>query len=407
MKTLPRSAQQTVPSVPFFLGADSEDVYEPALERVQARVPALLAREERRFRKAIALLRSKGPHKLPAARVPRFVALRAYRELSWELRHENPAQMLELARLALQEAEHLDVEQELGWERSRTLAALTWAEVGNALRVNDRFEEAEQAFGMARHCLRMGQAGERVAARIHNLESSLLADRGLYARAIEALDLTIALYLRLRDHHLAGCAFVTKGGHLLKAGELEASLQVTREGLSHLDSKRDPATFYVGVHNVARGLLLTGRAAEARDLLRQNRGSEVGERRLFGLRHSWLEGEVAVALGKLAEADRKLALARTGLREAGRPYDAAIVAIELASLRLRQGRAEESRALCLQASEELLALDLESEARTAILMLIKAYEVGSATVQLVQGIGTYLRNSDLQLKATPASAPHP
>lgn len=406
-KRQPHATLQTpLPAAPRGESGGGLDLYDEILCRVESRLPRLLAREERRLRKVIEHLRQKGPHKLPSARVPRFVALQAYRDLSWELRHESPAQMLELSRLALQEAEHLEVERELGWERSRSLAALAWAEVGNALRVNDRFEEAEQAFGMARHCLRIGDAGERLRARIHTLESSLFADRGDLSRSIEALDTAIEIYLRLGENHLAGSACVTKGHHLLEAGDHERALQVTRDGLARLEAERDRAIFHTGVHNVVRSLLKTGRALEAQALLRQHQASE-GVGKLLRLRQSWLEGEIAADLGAFEEAEASLLHARLGLRAAGRPFDAAVVAIEMASIQLRQGRAEASRCLCLEAGEELFALNLESEAHTAILMLMKAHQVGSATVQLLNGIANYLSQSEPKRKAVAESSSRP
>lgn len=378
--------------------ARREADYDALLARVEAKLPAWIAREERRVRRTVALLRRKGPHKLPSARFPRFTALKAYRELSWELRHENPVQMLELARLALQEAEHLDVEREIGWKRSRALAALAWAEVGNALRVNDRFDEAERAFDMAFHCLGMGGTDELLMARLHNLRASLYADRGQIALALGALDVAIETYLRAGEPHLAGSAAIAKGHHLVETGQIERALEETRRGLAWVDARRDPDLYYTGVHNSARALLRAGRPLDARRLL-EGAPSPGATGRILRLRHLWLEGEIAAHLGEGEAAERALRQAREGLREAGRRHDAAIVAIELASLRFRAGDAEASRRACLDASEELFGLGIPGEAKTAILMLLKAHEVGTATVQLIEGVAGYLRRSEAPRRA--------
>jgi tetratricopeptide (TPR) repeat protein len=380
------------------LEVQREADYDALLARVEAKLPAWIAREERRVRRTVALLRRKGPHKLPAARFPRFTALKAYRELSWELRHDNPVRMLELARLALQEAEHLDVEREIGWKRSRALAALAWAEVGNALRVNDRFEEAERAFDMAFHCLGLGRTDDRLMARLHNLRASLFADRGQIALALGALDVAIDTYLRAGEPHLAGGACITKGHHLVETGQFERALDETRRGLALVDPKRDPDLHYAGFHNSARALLRAGRALEARRLLAEAPAASPSSR-LLRLRHLWLEGEVAAQLGEGEEAETAFRRVRQGLREAGRRFDAAIVAIELASLRVRAGDPEESRKICLEASEELFGLGIPGEAKTAILMLLKAYQVGTATVQLIDGVAGYLRRSEVPRQA--------
>jgi len=381
-----------------FLSTEEEKRYDSVLDRVEARLPRWIAREEKRFQRALAHLRAKGPHKLPSARFPRFVALRAYRTQSWELRHESPVQMLELARLALQEAEHLDVEQEIGWERSRALAALAWAEVANALRVNDRFDEAEQAFTMAHHCLRMGAGDDRLRARVYNLQSSLFADRGQPREAIGALDLVVAIYGRLRERHLEGTACIAKGHLLITVGELEAGLEITRWGLDRVDAQREPDVFYTGVHNFARGLLQSGRPLEAREVLQRNRLRDLGCGTLLQLRHLWLEAEISALLGESREAENTLREVRTGLKAADRRYDAAIVAIELASLRFQGGSLADARRLCHEASEELFELGIDGQARTAILMLLKALEAGAATLRLLEGVAGYLRQSEARTR---------
>jgi tetratricopeptide (TPR) repeat protein len=381
----------------LFAARPADEEYEVPLARLEAKLPRLLAREDGKVRRALALLTERGAHKLPRGRFPRMVAYRAYREKSWSLRHEDPARMLEFARLALQEAEQLEIEAELGWARSRDLAARAWAELANALRIIGRFDEADQAFAMAAQCFRMGTGDERLEALLHTFRASYYGDRRSFPLALESIEAAIGIYSRLDDPHALGKVLLMKGFHVGEVDDLRQAVELTRRGLALIDREQEPSLHYAAVHNLAWWLLESDDLDAARAVLaRYPIRPEQAPGRAILAKQRWAEARLALGSGDAGQAERSFAAARGLFLETGRPYPAAIVSIDLAALYFKLGRLDESKALALEASEELANLGIHREAWTAILMLIKALQAGTATVQLIEGAAKYLKQGEMQ-----------
>src|SRR6185436_17941906 len=95
---------------------------------------------------------------------------------SWALRHEDPALTAELAWSATCAAADLDLGPN-GAKRAADLRFRAWAELGNALRVADDLDGAEQAFDTALGHWTAGTLDETLLARYLDLRASLYRAR--------------------------------------------------------------------------------------------------------------------------------------------------------------------------------------------------------------------------------------
>jgi tetratricopeptide (TPR) repeat protein len=86
------------------------------------------------------------------------------------------------------------------------LRARTEIELANALRVNDRFAEAEAALKRAEEWLTCGSGDLAIQAYMHEVKASLRNDLRRLPEALELLDEAGRLYTEIGDLHLAGRA---------------------------------------------------------------------------------------------------------------------------------------------------------------------------------------------------------
>ncbi len=160
--------------------------YDKALEKAftQGRgYERYLRREELRGRKVAAVLQEGGLEALLASDLPLqdFGTLEALLERSWAIRHEDPREMVNLARHAVEVARRLDPHYHSP-ERHADQQARAWGELANALRTSDDLNEAERAFGIAFEHLLPGN--RRSPPQGQALRSSRLLPR--YAATVRA-----------------------------------------------------------------------------------------------------------------------------------------------------------------------------------------------------------------------------
>jgi hypothetical protein len=150
-------------------------------------------------------------------------------------------------------------------------------------------------------------------------------------------------------------------------------MELLRQGLAMIDPQQDPKLTLNAVHNLAWLLADTGLYAEARRVVSENRslyaehGGALGLLRLY-----WLEGRVNAGLDHLTAAEHDLRAAYEGFEAAGLSYPAAIVALDLAAVELRQDRPDYAEALAHQAVRTFGALEIGREARKAVCLLEEA-----------------------------------
>jgi tetratricopeptide (TPR) repeat protein len=345
-----------------------------------------------------------GPKIAPLARIahtettPANSAYREFEELLRRcraLRHDHPSKLLELAERLVQIASTMNPGA-YGQAATKDYQCKAWVEMANAYRICDRHTEAEASLREAAKCFAEGSQSELLEARMLEIRASLLGDRREFAQAGEIFDGVFAIYRRHNDDHLAGRALISKGLVAGHSGDSDSAIRLTQEGLELLDCERDPRLVFIGVHNLSSWLVDSERYEEARLLLHTYQGSLRRHVRnpLDRLRMRWHRAEIAAGMGEMERAEKGLQRVQKGFDEAGLPYKAALVSLELATVHLRQGRTEDARAGVLQAVGVFSSLGIHREALMGVLLLRRAFEVDVTSTNFLHGLIGFLRRAE-------------
>jgi tetratricopeptide (TPR) repeat protein len=370
--------------------------YDAAIDRALATALQFAGKPRGRARRTVPPLAGSlleaGAQPVPYPRdIPDFEALL---EQSWALRHENPEEMVRLAERALVLAVGA-ASQDLGERRVADLRCRAWMELGNAHRAADDLSNAELALGHATELYLQGTQDEVLAARLFDVQASLLGARRRFDLAETALDLVFAIHRRRGDHHLAGRALISKGTYVGYQGDAEESVRLIEQGLGLIDEGHDPQLLFVALHNQARFLTDCGRLREARIALwklkarRLDPGGRISE-----LKVRWLEGQINAGLGELDRAELALLDVRSGFAEAGLGYKAALAGLELGAVMLRRGQTDAAIAEVLAAVDVFQSLGIAREAGVSVLLLKKGCERRIADVALLEYVIGLLRKAE-------------
>jgi tetratricopeptide (TPR) repeat protein len=379
------------------LSAREDAEYDAAIDRAFAAVLRNAGNPwEEKTREALAVPLGSSSGEVPEdlVRSRGIPSVEALLERSWALRHEDPAGMVRLAEEARDLAEGTDPE-ELGPQRASDLRCRAWVELGNAYRVADRLSQAEQALGRATDLYLRGTQDELLAARLFDVQASLLGDCRRFDLAESALDLVFAIHRRRGDLHLAGRALISKGLYASYQGQAEEAVRLIEQGLELIDPDRDPRMLYVALHNLARALMECGRLRDARIALWKikARRLDVGGR-INELKIRWLEAQVNAGLNELDRAELALREVRQGFGEAGLGYKAALAGLELGAVLLRQGRTAAAIEEGLAAVDAFLSLGIAREAGVSVLLLKKGFEQRMADVALLEHVINLLHQNE-------------
>jgi tetratricopeptide (TPR) repeat protein len=351
----------------------------PAPPRVESSVVTKAPRSERH---APASLRSREPRIFPC-----FDAALIY---SWELRQDDPRRMIELALYATALAPRLG---EDGYTAAQVadFQARAWGELANAYRVADDLGRAEEAIARAfEHC-EHGTGDEGLRARLLSLHASVLGSRGRLRAALEALARVRAIHLHRGDRHHAGRALIQAGYCLGYGGLSELALETVDEGMAMIDAELDPGLYVNALHNHIELLVCCGRFQEAQVLLRRHRSRLLAGQGLHNrLRLKGIEGRLEAGLGNLARAERASMTAYRRWRKAGSRRMAAVLELDLAAVRIRQGRLDEAQQLIESAVRTLEEIGAPAEIMT---VLGTGRELAAATVAQVQLAADLMRNT--------------
>jgi hypothetical protein len=315
---------------------------------------------------------------------------------SWDLRYSDPREMLRLAELALFAGERLE-QARYGRATIADVRARVWAELANAHRVGDDIVRAELAMVRAVSWVHRGSGDPWLVARVADLMASLLADQRRFADAAELLDKVYAFYLRMGDRHLAGRALISRGIFAGYDSQPRRALALLLQGLDLIDFRQDSRLAVHAVHALLHNLVECGRYRQARIHLWRSRSLFARHGgRLSQLRLRWLEGRIDAGLGKLERAERDLLATREGFAATGNPYHAALVALDLAAVWLRQGKTRQVRQLVEEMIATFRALRIAREAVAALLILREACDRDEATLDRLRTVAMLLTELERQ-----------
>ena len=380
----------------WLTASPAEASYDMALDRAFSRARDYkrhLRHEDLRSRKVAALLQAGGLEALLAADLSFQGSgmLQALLERSWAVRHEDPREMVSLARHAAEIANRLDQRYHTPQERA-DLQSRSWGELANALRAADDLHEAERAFGIAFEHLLRGTGDLHLKARLYDLHASYLGTRRQFDLAFGSLDVAYAAYLELGDPHLAGRSLLTKAIYLHYSGRPEVSIEINERGLGLLDAAREPSLRSFAIHNQLQFLVACGRFRDAKRELFQRR-AELSQitGTLNDLKLRALQGLISAGLGEWSSAEAAFTQVKVGFEEAGMGLHGAVASLDLALVWMHQGRYDETAAMVGDAVGVFVALGIQREALGAVLVLRDAFERRVATLGLLKDVVEFLR----------------
>lgn len=352
-------------------------------------------RERRDVARALAELPAgRGIEELGAEddrRLGSWALCEALLERSRGLRHRDPGQMVMLARLAQIAAEAL-CPRRYGAGPVCDLQARAWAELANALRVADDLPAAREAMAVAVRRCEQGTGDPLVLGRVMDLTASLRSAERRFPEAIELLDEAYGLYAAVGEPHLAGRALISKGVYTGYRGDAEAAIDLLRQGLALIEPEREPKLVLTALQGMAAFLVECGRFREARRLVwRGGLWRLAGSDGVSRAKLRWLEAKIDAGLGRLDRAVEALLAVREELCRAGLLYKQALASLDLATVRLRQGRAAEVPPLVEEMIAAFRALGIGREALAALGLLAEACARRSLTVSVLDGVAGYLR----------------
>lgn len=304
---------------------------------------------------------------------------------------EEPRRAEELLRVALDVTEHLDPELygngAIGAARTRA-----WSNLGNALRILGDFRQAEQAFLQAEAHFETSWLDPLDEALLLELKASLRRAQRRFADALQMLDNALELYREVNEPHLQGRTLMAKGLVLRYAGDFEAAGNCFRSSLFLLDGAEEPRLMVLSQSNLIGCLYECGRCEEALSLIPEARKlMEEVTTRTDLLRLRWLEGQIAVALGREEEAE-PIFLELIEVFTADRlAFDAALVSLDLAAVYARQGRTADVKQLAGEMLPIFQSCDVHREAIAAMIVFQKAAEMEQLSVSLVEEVSSFLQ----------------
>lgn len=255
------------------------------------------------------------------------------------------------------------------------LCARASAELSNAYRLNDEFENAEEALARAEAFLGEGTGDPLILARLLEVEVSLRSDQKRLGEALELLGVLHQLYIRLGETHLAGQTLISQAINTAIDDRPQEAVPLFREGLELIEPERDPQLVAIGRHGLLNALELCGKYREAGCLL-----FESGLREAFAddplnlAKLGWLEGKIQAGLGKLWRAEQLLSEVRDVYLKRGQGYDAALVGLDLAAVWLRQDKHAAVRKLTDEILETFAALGVRREGVKALRYFCEAWQ---------------------------------
>lgn len=306
---------------------------------------------------------------------------------SEEAAADSAERAMDWARLALEVAVRVEKHDPAWMGKLRAFALVHVANVERVLwqlrKAETRWEEAEPLWQVAGDVYR----GRLDEAQWLSLKASLRIEQRRLTEALELVE-------RAETIDRSGLA-VSLG---LKKGRIFEYMGAYDQAIIALRKEGEQLTHDVGArlmllqrHNFAVNLCHAGRSAEAASLLPEiRRLAAERDAELASLRVRWLEGRVAMGLGKTDEARETLESVRQSWLELGNAYEMALVSLELAAIYLEKGRTAEVKLLAPQLVPVFRAEDGHGEAAKAVALFCEAVRQEVATAELARQVVAFL-----------------
>jgi tetratricopeptide (TPR) repeat protein len=304
--------------------------------------------------------------------------------------HREPAEAVDIARLAIVVAERLDP-AEIGKERVADLRAAAFGGLGNARRIAEDFEGARRAFNEAWRLLEDGTGDPLEGAQLISLEASYMCDIGEFELAESSLEEALEIYRKAGDSHRQGRVLVQMG-EIIGYVHPERGIAHLRKALALIDAGREPRLELAAQHALAICLNDTGQPEEALAVLERARPLyEQFEDELSQLRMHWLEGRIAARLGKLSEAESIFVQLWDEFHAQNLHQEVVLVTIDLAQVLTRMGEPARAAELAGQSFSIMKSWGLHKHALAAWIVFQDALARGRVLDDLFERVGDFYR----------------
>jgi len=307
----------------------------------------------------------------------------------WYIRTD-PSEAVDIVRLALVVAEHLDP-QEIGERRLADLQASAWAALGNARRLASDFEGSRRAFNDAWRILEKGTGDPAEEGYILSLEASYLKDIGEFETAESVLEEALERYQSAGDTNQQGRIFLQMGeviGHV----DPERGLAHIKKALTFLDAKKEPRLALCAEHDLAWYLNDSGQSQEALAVLDRARPLyHQFPDKWTQLRLHWLEGRIAYRIGEYAQAESIFGLVWEELRVRNLNHELVLVSIDLAQALTKKGELARAAELAAECYSIMSKWELHKDALAAWIVFQDALTEGAVRGDLFREIDRYFR----------------
>jgi tetratricopeptide (TPR) repeat protein len=186
------------------------------------------------------------------------------------------------------------------------------------------------------------------------------------------------------------------GPVLRETGEVDRAVEVANQALEIAQEERLQSLELIARHNLALALHYAGAHEEARRIFEDSAElyEEQGDPPIL-LRRTWLGGHLARAEGDLQAAESAYRMVRDGFIRQGVAYDAALAALDLATLYAECGRVADLKRVAEEIIPVFEAQDVHREAAAALMLFQDAVRAEQVTLRYVIELSRYLERARL------------
>lgn len=312
-------------------------------------------------------------------------------ERSHTLRYKSPEEMLSFAQLAVLASEKCSLETVGSEQQLYDLKARGWMQFANALKVGNRFDEADKAFTSAAQSRENGTGDPLLRARLFEQMASLRTYQSRYREAIELAEEAGEVYRDLEENHSLASTMIQSAVATLYANEPEEAITILNRAIALIDPEKNPHLLLAACHNLVHSYISLDRPEQALSLYFETRSLYKDfEDDLISLRVGWQEGQLLRDLGHLEAAETALRQARKGFTERNLAHEVALVSLDLAWVYVKLGRVEDLKKTVTEAIPIFQALRVGREAIAALLQLQHAEGQEQKALELIRLLNTRL-----------------
>ncbi|HEX2836435.1 MAG TPA: tetratricopeptide repeat protein [Thermoanaerobaculia bacterium] len=304
-----------------------------------------------------------------------------------------PPDALEITGLAADIADHLDPAAYPS-ETVVRLRGAAWREKAFSLFYTGQHAAAEKAVQIADAMFSLCTVDEYDRARVAIVKSLVHRSMEQFDGAIETARQSAEVFRTYGDVARVTSAKSSEAGVLAHSRRYEGALAIWLDLEKQFDADDATDTHARLLSNIAYACSYLGRTEEA--LTHYQFATELFDllgNRSEAARLRWNVASILLQNGRLKDAEERLVSVRRELEELSMLGPAGVAALDLAEIRLLQGRIDDVIELCGTATRHLnnAGIAYTETALRAIAYVREAAELGRATPQLVKQVREYVR----------------